>query len=52
MIEGVKVGDGIFYDLFGVVNGMGYTSYFYVCTMLAIPGMLLLFKVAPWNKAD
>jgi PAT family beta-lactamase induction signal transducer AmpG len=52
MIEGVKVTDGRFFDIFGRVEGMGYTSYFYVCTVLAIPGMLLLFKVAPWNKAD
>jgi PAT family beta-lactamase induction signal transducer AmpG len=52
MIEGVKITDGGFFDIFGRVEGMGYTNYFYVCTLLAIPGMLLLFKVAPWNKAD
>ncbi len=52
MIEGVKVTDGLFYEIFGTLNGIGYTSYFYVCTLFAIPGMLLLFKVAPWKKAD
>ena len=52
MIEGVKITDGAFYDVFGQLEGIGYTNYFYVCTLLAIPGMLLLFKVAPWNKAD
>jgi PAT family beta-lactamase induction signal transducer AmpG len=29
---------------------MGYTSFFLLCTAVAIPGMLMLFKVAPWNK--
>jgi PAT family beta-lactamase induction signal transducer AmpG len=29
---------------------MGYTNFFLLCTLAAIPGMLLLFKVAPWNK--
>jgi PAT family beta-lactamase induction signal transducer AmpG len=38
----------------GMVEALGWEIFFYVCTLLAIPGMLLLFKVAPWNakKAD
>jgi len=32
-----------------IVEAIGWESFFYVCTLLAIPGMLLLFKVAPWN---
>jgi PAT family beta-lactamase induction signal transducer AmpG len=28
---------------------MGWENFFYLCTALAIPGMLLLLKVAPWN---
>jgi len=32
-----------------IVEEIGYTSFFYLCMALAIPGMLLLFKVAPWN---
>ncbi len=32
-----------------IVEQVGWTSFFLLCTMLAIPGMLLLFKVAPWN---
>ena len=32
-----------------IVEGMGWENFFYLCTVLAIPGMLLLFKVAPWN---
>lgn len=33
-----------------LINWMGYTHFFLLCTLAAIPGMLLLFKVAPWNK--
>jgi MFS transporter, PAT family, beta-lactamase induction signal transducer AmpG len=32
-----------------MVETLGWEVFFYVCTLLAIPGMLLLFKVAPWN---
>ncbi len=32
-----------------IVEEIGYTSFFYLCMALAIPGMLLLFKVAPWG---
>jgi PAT family beta-lactamase induction signal transducer AmpG len=31
-----------------IVERVGWTTFFLVCTVLAIPGMLLLFKVAPW----
>jgi len=30
-------------------TGLGWTDFFLICTLLAIPGMLLLFYVAPWN---
>ncbi len=33
----------------GMVEALGWEIFFYVCTLLAIPGMLLLFKIAPWN---
>jgi PAT family beta-lactamase induction signal transducer AmpG len=33
-----------------LIEAMGYTSFFLLCTAVAIPGMLMLFKVAPWNK--
>ncbi len=33
----------------GMVESLGWETFFYVCTLLAIPGMLLLFKVAPWH---
>ncbi len=29
---------------------MGWESFFILCTLIAIPGMLLLFKFAPWNE--
>jgi len=35
-----------------IVESIGYTSFFILCTALAVPGMLLLFKVAPWGKQE
>jgi PAT family beta-lactamase induction signal transducer AmpG len=35
-----------------IVEQTGWTNFFLLCTALAIPGMLLLFKVAPWNEVD
>ncbi len=35
-----------------IVEQTGWTNFFFICTVLAIPGMLLLFKVAPWNEAQ
>ena len=32
-----------------IVEQIGWTTFFLLCTVLAMPGMLLLFKVAPWN---
>lgn len=32
-----------------IVESVGWTNFFFLCTALAVPGMLLLFKVAPWN---
>jgi len=33
-----------------LVEGMGWFHFFLLCTVLAIPGMLLLSRVAPWNE--
>ena len=33
-----------------IVESLGWTNFFYLCFMLAIPGMLLLFKVAPYKS--
>ena len=32
-----------------IVDSIGWTSFFYLSTLLAIPGLLLLFWVAPFN---
>jgi len=33
-----------------LVEKLGWTGFFLLCAALAVPGMLLLFKVAPWNE--
>ena len=33
-----------------IIEAVGYTTFFIVCTLMAVPGMLLLMKVAPWNS--
>lgn len=32
-----------------IVEQVGWTNFFLLCTVVAIPGMLLLFRVAPWH---
>jgi len=32
-----------------LVESMGWLDFFLLCSMLAVPGMLLLCKVAPWS---
>ncbi len=32
-----------------IVDALGWYQFFLLCALLALPGMLLLFKVAPWN---
>ena len=49
LIEGITPDDGWFFEVFGAMSGMGYTNFFIFCGLTAIPGMLLLFWVAPWN---
>jgi PAT family beta-lactamase induction signal transducer AmpG len=33
-----------------LIEWMGYTQFFLLCTLLAIPGMLMLLVVAPWKQ--
>jgi len=33
-----------------IIEAIGYTQFFIVCTLVAVPGLLLLFKVAPWSE--
>jgi MFS transporter, PAT family, beta-lactamase induction signal transducer AmpG len=34
-----------------LAEAMGYGGFFVTCAALGVPGMLLLFKVAPWSAA-
>jgi PAT family beta-lactamase induction signal transducer AmpG len=40
----VNAGTGV------VVEAIGWFNFYLVCTVLALPGMLLLLKVAPWKN--
>ncbi len=33
-----------------LIEAVGYTNFFIICTLVAVPGMLMLFVVAPWNE--
>lgn len=33
-----------------MVEAMGYANFFIFCALIALPGMLLLVKVAPWRR--
>ena len=33
-----------------LAKNIGWEGFFIFCTLIAIPGMLLLFKFAPWNQ--
>ncbi|MBK6554513.1 MAG: AmpG family muropeptide MFS transporter [Rhodocyclaceae bacterium] len=35
-----------------LVDNLGWFAFFLLCAVLAVPGMLLLFKVAPWHGDD
>ena len=35
-----------------IVDQVGWVNFFLICAMLAIPGMLLLIWVAPWNSGQ
>lgn len=34
-----------------LVEAFGYYQFFWICFFVAIPGMLMLFKVAPWKES-
>lgn len=34
-----------------IVEQLGWTNFFFLCTALAIPGMLMLYKIAPWHSS-
>ena len=33
-----------------VIEQTGWYTFFLLCTVLALPGMALLLRVAPWNE--
>ncbi len=35
-----------------IVEQIGWTNFYFLCTALALPGMLMLVKVAPWNETN
>lgn len=35
-----------------IVEQFGWTDFFLLCALFAIPGMLLLFRVAPWKSRE
>jgi len=35
-----------------LVDAFGWTTFFWLCTALALPGMLMLIKVAPWGAKE
>ena len=32
-----------------IVEQIGWTSFYWLCVLLAMPGMLMLFRIAPWH---
>ena len=34
-----------------IIESVGYTQFFVICFICALPGMLMLLKIAPWNDA-
>ena len=35
-----------------LVESVGWVEFFLICMLAAVPGMLLLIWVAPWNGGD
>src|SRR5680860_163861 len=35
-----------------IVEAFGWTQFFVICAIVAVPGMLLLLKVAPWTDGE
>jgi len=35
-----------------IVEAVGWTQFFILCAIVAVPGLLLLFKVAPWSEGE
>lgn len=35
-----------------IVESVGWTEFYLLCTVIALPGMVLLYWVAPWNAVE
>jgi PAT family beta-lactamase induction signal transducer AmpG len=35
-----------------IIEAVGYTQFFMICFVCALPGMLMLIKIAPWNQKE
>ena len=35
-----------------LIESLGYSQFFLLCMLVAVPGMLMLFIVAPWNGGE
>lgn len=48
LVEGgdIRFGDSVFWH----IEALGWKRFFWLCFVAALPGMLLLFKVAPWRS--
>jgi PAT family beta-lactamase induction signal transducer AmpG len=33
-----------------IVEQIGWTGFYFLCVALAVPGMLMLFRIAPWHE--
>jgi PAT family beta-lactamase induction signal transducer AmpG len=33
-----------------MVDSLGWVNFFWLCTALGIPGLLMLIRVAPWSR--
>lgn len=57
LVEGVDTDSAdwvksLFDFLFLPRTGLGWENFFYLCFALAIPGLLMLAKVAPWRNSE
>ncbi len=50
LVEGGDINLGSIFHLH--IAGFGWERFFWFCFFAAIPGMILLLKVAPWNSGD
>jgi len=50
LVEGGDINLGSNFHLH--IAGFGWERFFWFCFFAAIPGMILLLKVAPWNSGD